>query len=177
MFDVQVKILFPCDSFQILIAQGDLKKHFQQCILSSIVFEHQRNFILKKSKFIQANASQLGILVLGIIGIVTLLLCLRPTIVNSCDEETGSNTVFFSSGGVENDFVALFGNTKKNNAYRINSSHRTTNPAEAKSDNSLAYLNFMSNIHNNQIIPLQSDPNCDIIIHTTPPRASPAFFV
>ena len=131
---------------------------------------------MKKSSLIKTYAFQLGALGLCIIGMFTLLLCLQTPKVNYCLESTDNDTVF-SSGGFEKDVAALRYNTRKSKFSRTNNFSTAANSAEDQANNSLLCFKFISNVYKNQTFPLQLNPNCDIIIHTTPTRASPSIFI
>ena len=133
---------------------------------------------MKKSQFIQTYALRLGILGLYVTGMLLFLSCLQIPPVPYCFKATGNKTVF-SSGGIENDVAALRGNMRNNNISRTNNFSAASNSAETLSDNNTVCFKLISNLHNNtnQPIPLQLNPSCDIIIHTTPTRAGPSFFI
>ncbi len=131
---------------------------------------------MKKSQFIQTYVLRLGILGLYITGMLLFLLCLQIPPVPYCFKSTGNDTVF-SSGGFGSDVAALRGNMRNNNISRTNNFSATANAAATQSDNSVACFRLISNLHNNRTIPLQLNPSCNIIIHTTPTRAGPSFFI
>ena len=132
---------------------------------------------MKKSLPIITRAFQVGTLGLCIIGMFmfTLLLCLQTPPPAHYYFGSADNDTVFSPGGFEDDIAALRCNTRKTKISRTNNFSTATIPAASRSDDSLLCFKFVSNLYNSQATPLQLNPNRDIIIHTTPPRAGPAF--
>ena len=148
----------------------------KQYINESLFCNIERSSRLLKGQLIKTYTFQLGTLGLCIIGMFTLLLCLQTPTVNYCLESTDNDTVF-SSGVFENDVAALRCNTRKSKFSRTNNFSTAANSAEDQADNNLSCFKLISNVYKSQTFPLQLNPNCDIIIHTTPTRAGPSFFI
>ena len=131
---------------------------------------------MTRNPLIKTCAFQLVILVLGIIGMFSLLLCLQTPQLRYYSESTDNDTIF-SSGGFENYVAALRCNTRKPQLTRTNNSSTATNFAEAAEVPPFLCFKFISKIHNKTDISLHLNHNCDFIVHTAPPRAGPYSFI